>query len=375
MIHDMNTVKPSEEALLAWLTLLHAPGVGPRGLWPLLQRCPDPAALLDAPPPDTPEKIRKALGETDRKRARRDLDWLHESGNLALPCTDPDYPELLRELPDPPILLFLRGDTRLLGRQQIAIVGSRHASRGGLNNARAFAHHLAGEGFLITSGLASGIDGAAHEGALDSGHTLAVLGTGLDRVFPAQHRELAHRIAEQGLLVSEFPPGTPPLPGNFPRRNRIIAGLTLGTLVVEAALKSGSLITARLAAELGREVFAIPGSIHNPQARGCHAIIREGAKLVETGEHVIEELLSLLLFDPLATRPAKEPPAETAAPDPDHAELLELMDFDPVSSDWLVANSRFSAAEISSMLLLLELQGHVSSGPGGLFTRLGKSLS
>ncbi|BAN68098.1 DNA-processing protein DprA [endosymbiont of unidentified scaly snail isolate Monju] len=371
----MDAVNPSDETLLAWLTLLRAPGVGPRGLWPLLQRCPDPAALLDAPPPDTPEKIRKALREADREQAARDLDWLRESGNQALPCTDPAYPELLRKLPDPPVLLFLRGDAQLLGQQQIAIVGSRHASRGGLDNARAFARHLAGEGFPITSGLAAGIDGAAHEGALEGGHTLAVLGTGLDRVFPAQHRELAHRIAEQGLLVSEFPPGTPPLPGNFPRRNRVIAGLTFGTLVVEAVLKSGSLITARLAAELGREVFAIPGSIHNPLARGCHALIREGAKLLETSEHVIEELLSLLLFNPPATAPAEEPPAKTPALDPDHAELLELMGFDPVSSDWLVANSRFSAAEISSMLLLLELQGHVSSGPGGLFTRLGKPLS
>ncbi len=371
----MDAVNLTDETLLAWLTLLHAPGVGPRSLWPLLQRCPDPAALLDAPPPGTPGKIREALRAADRERAARDLDWLHESGNQALPCTDPAYPELLRELADPPLLLFLRGDIHLLGQQQIAIVGSRHASRIGLENARAFARHLACEGLPVTSGLAAGIDGAAHEGALDGGHTLAVLGTGLDRVFPARHRELAHRIAEHGLLVSEFPPGTPPLPGNFPRRNRIIAGLTLGTLVVEAALKSGSLITARLAAELGREVFAIPGSIHNPQARGCHALIREGAKLVETGDHVIEELLPTLLFNPSSETPAKEPPPEASTLDPDHAELLELMGFDPVSSDWLVANSRFSAAEISSMLLLLELQGHVSSGPGGLFTRLGKPLS
>ncbi len=364
-----------DQETLAWLTLLRAPGVGPRRLLPLLQQSTGPGALLAAPPPNTPDRVRQSLAAADREQAARDLAWLLESGNRLLPITAEDYPPLLRELPDPPLMLFLRGDPALLGLPQIAVVGSRNASRGGLENAHQFARHLAENGLVVTSGLAAGIDSAAHEGALaaGSGTTIAVLGTGLDRVYPARNRELAHRIASEGLLVSEYPPETAPLPGNFPRRNRIIAGLSLGTLVVEATLGSGSLITARLASEIGREVFAIPGSIHNPQARGCHALIREGAKLVETGTHIVEELASQL--GRMLPDQTGEPEAEEAAGsdlDPDYREVLELMGWEPVSTDWLVAQSRFSAAEISSMLLLLELQGHVSSEAGGLFTRLGK---
>ncbi|RMG36929.1 MAG: DNA-protecting protein DprA [Gammaproteobacteria bacterium] len=372
----MDAVMSSSKAL-AWLTLLRAPGLGPRRLLPLLEQVADPEVLLASPPPNTPEKVRQALGEADREQAKRDLEWLTESGNRLLPYTADDYPPLLRELADPPLALFLRGDAALLGLPQIAVVGSRNASRAGLENAHRFARHLADSGLVVTSGLAAGIDSAAHRGALaaGSGTTIAVLGTGLDRVYPARNRELAHQIAEQGLLVSEYPPGTTPLRGNFPRRNRIIAGLSLGTLVVEATLASGSLITARLAGEIGREIFAIPGSIHNPRARGCHALIRQGAKLVETGAHIVEELVSqlgrLLPEEPMT---ADLDPGVSSAPDldPDYRELLELMGWEPVSIDWLVTQSRFSAAEISSMLLLLELQGHVSSEPGGLFVRLGK---
>jgi len=367
----MDAVTPLPEQALAWLTLLRAPRVGPRSLLPLIAQRPDPRALLADPPGGIPDKVRHALSHADAAQARRDLDWLEESGTTLLAITDPDYPPLLRELPDPPIALFLRGNPSLLGLPQLAIVGSRNASRGGLENARQFARFLAGSGLLVTSGLALGIDGAAHEGALESGSTLAVTGTGLDRIYPARHRDLAHRIVESGLLISEFPPGTAPLPANFPRRNRIIAGLALGTLVVEAALNSGSLITARLASEAGREVFAIPGSIHNPQARGCHALIRQGAKLVETGEHIVEELASQLGLLAAPGEEGMEPPTDAPGLDPDHQELLELMGFDPVSTDLLIEKSRFSAAEISSMLLLLELQGHVSSESGGLFTRLG----
>ncbi len=366
----------NDEQALAWLELLRAPGLGPRSLLPLLQLQADPRTLLNSPPPETPEKTRRALAQTDQEQARRDLDWLRQTEVQLLTVTAPDYPEMLRELADPPLVLFLRGDAALLNLPQLAIVGSRNASTGGLDNARRFARFLAASGLIITSGLAQGIDAAAHQGALATGRTIAVTGTGLDRVYPARHRELAHRIAAEGLLVSEFPPGTAPLPGNFPRRNRIIAGFSLGTLVVEAALNSGSLITARLASEAGREVFAIPGSIHNPQARGCHALIRQGAKLVETGEHVVEELAAQLgllagAANSLPPEQAQEP--ESAALDPDHEALLELMGFDPISADQLVSESHYSAAEISSMLLLLELQGHVSSDPGGMFTRLGKS--
>lgn len=367
----MDELTPPSEQALAWLTLLRAPGLGPRSLLPLIAERPDPCALLDSPPGNTPPQVRQALAAADREQAQRDLDWLLESGNALLPITSPDYPELLRELSDPPLLLFLRGDPSLLSLPQLAMVGSRNASRTGIDNAHRFARFLAASGLTITSGLALGIDGAAHEGALQGGTTVAVTGTGLDRVYPARHRELAHRIAEQGLLLSEYPPGTPPLPANFPRRNRIIAGLALGTLVVEAALNSGSLITARLAAETGREVFAIPGSIHNPQARGCHALIRQGAKLVETGEHIVEELASQL---GLLAAPVENNQGEAEgipALQPDYAELLALMGYEPVSTDQLVERSRFSAAEISSMLLLLEMQGHVLSESGGLFTRLG----
>jgi DNA processing protein len=367
----MDAVTPPAEQTLAWLTLLRTPGAGPRSLLPLIDRQPDPRALLDSPPPHIPTQLRQALAAADGEQARRDLEWLMESGNALLPVTHPDYPELLRELSDPPLALFLRGNPELLNLPQLAVVGSRNASRAGLDNARRFAHFLAASGLAITSGLALGIDAAAHEGALEGGGTVAVTGTGLDRVYPARHRELAHRIAERGLLVTEYPPDTPPLPANFPRRNRIIAGLALGTLVVEAALNSGSLITARLAAETGREVFAIPGSIHNPQARGCHALIRQGAKLVETGEHIVEELVSQLglLASPLEiNHPETE---EIPELEPEYAELLTLMGYEPVSTDQLVERTRFSAAEISSMLLLLEMQGHVSSESGGLFTRLG----
>lgn len=368
---------PSDDLLLAWLSLLRAPGVGPRSLLPLLEQTPDPVSLLSKPPAHAPEKVRRALREADREQAEADLRWLHDSGNRLLPFDHPDYPPLLRELGDPPLALFVRGDLSLLQLPQLAIVGSRNAGRSGLETARQFAEFLAAGGLLVTSGLALGIDSAAHQGALQGGgKTVAVLGTGLDRVYPARNRELAHRIAESGLLVSEYPPGTPSLPANFPRRNRIIAGLSVGTLVVEAALKSGSLITARLASELGREVFAIPGSIHNPLARGCHALIREGAKLVETAEHVIEELASQ--FGHLALEPPPGPalggPPDAAQQqlEADHQALLDAMGYEPVSTDELVARSRFSAAEISSMLLLLELQGHVLSESGGLFTRLGK---
>ncbi len=367
---------PCNDETAAWCALLRAPGIGGQTLNPLLAMAGSARQLIQSPPKNTPEALRNYLRKPDWHGAEADMRWLGQPHNRLLVISDPHFPARLRELPNPPSALFLHGDPDLLSLPQLAIVGSRNPSTGGRRNAHDFAAHLAAAGLVISSGLATGIDGAAHQGALDTdGLTLAVTGTGLDRVYPAKNRTLAHEIAMSGLLVSEFPTGTPPLPANFPRRNRILAGLSLGTLVVEAALKSGSLITARLATEAGREVFAIPGSIHNPMARGCHALIRDGAKLVETAEHVFEELAPLL--------PEVAPSTLGAAPeaitsvageepmDPQHCRLLEAMGFDPVTTDELVERTGFPAAEVSSILLLLELQGHVSSAAGGLFTQLG----
>jgi DNA processing protein len=360
-----------DDEKLAWLALLYAPNIGVKARNELLGICPDPQQLLRKPPSVAPEALRNYARQPDWQRAEQDLTCLQQHNGELVTITQENYPELLHHLHDPPSVLFTHGNPDLLHMPQLAIVGSRHASRGGIETTQQFAHYLAQHSISITSGLAQGIDSAAHQGALNAGgNTIAVLGTGLDRVYPANNRELAHQIAQHGLLVTEYLPGSKPAAGHFPRRNRIIAALTSGVLVVEAALKSGSLITARLANELGREVFAIPGSIHNPLARGCHALIRDGAKLVETAEHVMEELATqftgLLAQASYAPNPSDKPTEQ----DPDHQELLDIMGFNPISTDQLVTISRFNAAEISSMLLLLELQGHVSSLPGGLFTRV-----
>jgi len=264
-------------------------------------------------------------------------------------------------------LLFVRGDAALLGAPQLAVVGSRNPSHGGCDNARAFSGQLTAAGLVVTSGLALGIDACAHAAALDSGgRTIAVAATGLDRVYPSAHRELAHRIAAQGALVSEFALGTPPRREHFPRRNRLISGLSLGVLVVEAALRSGSLITARLAAEQGREVFAIPGSIHSPLARGCHALIRQGAKLVENAPDILEELGALAGF--IAASPGAAAPTDTML-NSAQQELLELIGFDPVEMDTLVARSGLTPGRVSSMLLLMELHGLIEARPGGRYQR------
>jgi DNA processing protein len=363
--------------LLLWLTLRRVPGVGTRTQLDLLDRFgsienifsagrgPLEKALAGKNP-----AIDAILDGPDEARLRPELEWLGESGHHLLVWPDPDYPPLLREIPDPPVMIYVVGDRRLLSQPQLAIVGSRNPTPMGRENAHAFARSLAGAGLVVTSGLALGIDGAAHRGALEAGgKTIAVAGTGLDRVYPARHRELAHEIAKHGALVSEYALGTPPLPENFPVRNRIISGLSLGALVVEAALQSGSLITARMAAEQGREVFAIPGSIHSPQARGCHALIRQGAKLVESAQDVLEEL------GPLASV-ARQSARETAAPVPSsdspmHA-LLEHIGHDPVSIDALIERSGLTSDAVSSMLLQMELNGLVSSCPGGKVQRISR---
>ena len=388
-----------DEELTAWLRLLLTPGIGrsaarrllaafglPQHIFTQPQSALAPhlsraqcSALLTEPPalPEQIERTRQWLARIDphAPQVRRRLITLG----------DADYPSSLLATEDPPLLLYLTGRCDLLHTHgwppALAVVGSRMATPQGLLNARQFAQALA-DRLCIVSGLAQGIDGAAHEGALQQADarpdrllTLAIVGTGADTVYPAKHRDLAHRIARHGLLISENPLGTPPKPGNFPRRNRIISGLSLGTLVIEAALQSGSLITARLAAEQGREVFAIPGSIHSPHSRGCHALIRQGAKLVETAQDILEELPAPDTT-PSTAAPAPRPAAEPAAALPlqaeplPHPELLQALGADPASFDTLQARTGWPTPQLQAALLELELTGHLARLPGGLFQRL-----
>ena len=308
----------------------------------------------------------EALNNTDWPLIYQDLEWLEQEHNHALTLYDPRYPLLLKQIPDPPPVLFVRGKPEILALPQIAIVGSRNPSHLGAETAFAFAKTLSQSGFAITSGLALGIDAASHRGALAAGgYTIAVAGTGLDRIYPARHSDLALQIAGSGALVSEFPLGTQAKANHFPRRNRIISGLCRGLLVVEAAKQSGSLITARLALEQNREVFAIPGSIHNPLARGCNALIREGAKLVETTTDILEEFGQLFQQD--ESNIGSGPQTKL---DLEQQTLLNRVMFSPTSIDKLVELTGFSVESIASMLLILELQGYVEANAGGCYTRL-----
>lgn len=366
------------EEYRSWVSVLRAPGIGPRTYLRLLEAFEDPSAALAAPASrlrdlGVPEPARDYLARPDQSRIDADLAWLGAEGNHLVTWRDDAYPPLLREISNPPPLLFVRGDVQTLKLPQLAIVGSRNPSASGRETARELAKFLSRSGISIISGLAQGIDCAAHQGALEAegpGVTIAVTGTGLDLVYPRGHRELAHRVAESGALVSEFPPGTKARPEHFPRRNRIISGLSLGTLVVEAALRSGSLITARLAAEQGREVFAIPGSIHNPLARGCHSLIRQGAKLVETASDVLEELGVLIGSSGARRDEAAPAPISDVELDADYRKLLSEMGFDPISVDHLVQRTGLTADAVSSMLLLLELEGLVSALDGGRYCRV-----
>jgi DNA processing protein len=309
----------------------------------------------------------------DAERIDADLRWLESAGATLLPVTHAAYPALLRESPDAPALLYVRGDISALAEPQLAMVGSRNPSAGGRATARDFAACFARAGLSITSGLALGIDTACHEGALAAqGPTIAVLGCGLDAIYPPENRALAERIAAGGALISEFPPGTAPLAQNFPQRNRIIAGISHGTLVVEAAQRSGSLITARLAGIAGREVFAIPGSIHNPLTRGCHELIRAGAKLVERAEDVLIELKISLTDQLVAAPPTTQDfsPAPAPALDKAYKILLDALAFEPASVDSLIERTGMNSESIASMLLILELDGHVAPHPGGRYSRM-----
>lgn len=366
------------DELDAWLRLVLAPDVGRGQARKLLAAFGSPEAVHGASKAALTEVVgAAAAGAMKVPRADQDqqlaatVAWLEGgAGRHVVPLDDPRYPPSLLQTPDPPLLLFVQGDPAFLSAPAVAVVGSRNPSAQGLDNAREFAAAFGRAGLLVVSGLALGIDGAAHEGALSAGApTLAVVGTGLDRVYPAQHHDLAHRIAARGALVSEFVPGTPPLATNFPQRNRIIAGLALGTLVVEAALRSGSLITARLAAEYGREVFAVPGSIRAAQARGCHALIRDGAKLVELPADVLEELRPRGTAGPAS--PTASAPAPPATPIADV--VLEALGHDPASVDSLLARTGLGTPELLARLLELELEGRVARLPGGLYQRRGQA--
>jgi DNA processing protein len=322
-----------------------------------------------------PELATLERSHLDAARIAADERWLDASGVELLPATSPLYPPLLAHSPDAPAVLYVRGRVPVLSDPQIAMVGSRNPTAGGRDTARVFAGFFARAGLCITSGLALGIDAASHEGALAAGGiTIGVLGCGLDDMYPREHRGLAERIAATGAVISEFPPGTPARRANFPQRNRIIAGLSAGTLVVEAARRSGSLITARLAGNAGREVFAIPGSIHNPCVRGCHELIRQGAKLVECADDVLVELKISLANQLVATAPSAVGRASQNAPTLDKAFeiLLDALAFEPASVDSLIERTGMNSESIASMLLILELDGHVAPHPGGRYSRMAR---
>lgn len=356
-----------------WLTLARVPGLHAGRFDPAFE----PLALAGESQSalaalGMSEAAIAALRHPDAESIAADERWLAGSGRRLVSWGAPDYPPLLASIPDPPLVLFVEGDPAILSLPQLAIVGSRNPTALGRDTAEQFASHLAAAGLAITSGLALGIDAAAHRGALAArGHTIAVMGRGPDAIYPREHETLAREIADHGALVSDLPTGTPPLKQNFPRRNRIISGLSIGTLVVEAALQSGSLITARLAAEQGREVFAIPGSIHNPMARGCHRLIRQGAKLVETTDDIFAELSALL--DGLRGQARGEATEAEAVSGPmldkDYEILLDALGFAPAAIDTLVERTGLAADVVASMLLILELDGRVAQQTGGLYSR------
>lgn len=366
------------EELNAWLTLARAPGLHSATLGILLERFGSVTAVAGA----SPQALREVgatsplidwLQSPDRRAlVDRDQRWLDGETHHFIAWGTAEYPRLLTELTDAPVGLFVRGSPAALALPQLAIVGSRNPTPPGRDTAYGFAAHLTRCGLTITSGLAIGIDAASHRGAIDAdGTTVAVCGAGLDIDYPRSNAALAGEIAAHGAVVSEFPLGTPPLKAHFPRRNRIISGLSLGTLVVEAALQSGSLITARLAADQGREVFAIPGSIHNPLTRGCHRLIRQGAKLVETADDIFAELGSLVaaIRPPAAPKVLENQAIPGAVLDNGYEILLDALGFEPTGVDLLVERTGLRADEVASMLLMLELDGRIESHPGGLYVR------
>jgi DNA processing protein len=358
----------SDQETLAWLRLGLIAELTPSGFRKLLATLSTPEAICAADRAtlalSVSDNVAAAVARgPDPERLDATLRWLEDPGNQVVTFADDAYPRLLLEITDPPPLLYVKGDPDLLDRASLAVVGSRNATPQGRANAQAFSQELSEGGFTIISGLALGIDAAAHAGGLAAASSsIAVVGTGLDIVYPARNRDLAHQLAEEGALVSEFALGTPALASNFPRRNRLISGLSRGCLVVEAALKSGSLITARYALEQGREVFAIPGSIHSPLSKGCHQLIKQGAKLAESSQDILEEL------------GAAVPQRDTTITSDDEVAhenpVLAALGFDPLDLDTLCQRSGLTPDSASAMLLTLELEGVVSRLPGGKFQRV-----
>lgn len=356
--------------LAGWLRLAHTPGVGRAVARKLLASFGLPSNILTADravlrkivPASAVEAL---LAPADAALLARTRDWLAEPGNALLTLADAGYPQSLLDIPDPPLLLYVKGRCDLLSRPAIAIVGSRNATAQGRLNAENFAAALSQAGLIIISGMALGIDTAAHHGCLRAaGTTIAVIGTGADLVYPARNRALAHEIAAHGAIVSEYPLGTPGIASNFPRRNRIISGLSRGVLVIEAAAQSGSLITARMAGEQGRDVFAIPGSIHAPLAKGCHELIRQGALLVESARDILDALPGF---------PVRESNTDESSASDLPDDLLQQIGFDPVDADTLAARCGISPAELGARLLLLEMDGKVELLPGGAYQRIAGS--
>lgn len=354
-----------------WISLSNIHGVGTQTFCQLLKTFGNPANIYAANYKLLKEVVSDNIAAeitkgVDEDALRDSLHWLSQTNNHLVTLADSHYPKALLEISDPLPFLYAKGNLALLNQPSIAIVGSRNASVQGEKNAEAFAQGLCGYNLCIVSGLALGIDGAAHRGALKAnGATIAVVGTGLDIVYPAKHRDLAHQIVERGLIISEFALGTPSKPQNFPKRNRIISGLSLGCLVVEANLQSGSQITARLSAEQGREVFAIPGSIHSPMSKGCHQLIKQGAKLVDCLQDIVEELDLINVTKSIAGTSNysdnKNPPQNS---------LLTLMGYEPITLENIVHLSGLTVSEVSSMLMILELEGSVASLAGGQYQKI-----
>lgn len=357
-----------DKDLESWLRLSLVPGVGNQSLRKLLMAFGAPQQILAASHATLAKIVPAAVAAAicDGGAGADQLDaiagWLENPANHIVTLADTAYPQALLQTPDPPPLIYVKGRIGLLNHDALAVVGSRSATPQGIANAESFAQALSDAGLTIVSGLALGIDAAAHRGGLaGAASSLAVVGTGLDIVYPARNRDLAHRLAAEGVIISEFPLGTPALAANFPRRNRLISGLARGCLVVEAALQSGSLITARLANEQGKEVFAVPGSIHSPLSKGCHLLIKQGAKLAESAQDILEELN--------LPAPAAAPPAATAPADPGAQALLDGLGFDPCDIDTLCARCGLKSDAVSSLLTQLEIEGQVAALPGGLYQR------